>query len=432
MNQKENETIWTKNDEGSHYPVMREWWTFETIFTTKSDGRKWNLLLTISYNIEKPNCFFQYTLFDIKNDTCVIREDINDDLTRLTHQKNKLGLRYKKNTAKGLFPKYSIHLENKKKNFELDFDLHAQCPPHWVAQDVTNGLLPMGINLYKYGFIPNLKLSGNLIINNDVLELEGKGYFEHVWGNWSYQHPFSQIKNIKRMIETYAKLSAWWLSNHQLKIPNTIALTTENNIFGYDWAWGVFTNDWSLFYGNILFWLYKGPSFGTLIINQGGKEYWDFSDVTFNYNNVHYVKEYDIYFATDMDLIARLQNKKIFLRFTLDTHFFKYIDPFDHDGFYKSFILAEMPGKMNGAYYEHEEKKMRLEGDCKLMPLRIPSKLGHNALTINFLKPPRGLGMDFDFNSHYFKKRINGKVHLFPKPRCSIQASKLTKNTFSF
>ena len=234
------------------------------------------------------------------------------------------------------------------------------------------------------------------------------------------------------MIKTYAKLSAWWVSQHQLKIPNKIALTTENNIFGYDWAWGVFTNDWSLFYGNILFWLYQGPSFGTLIINQGGKKYWDFSDVTFNYNDVCYVKEYDIYFATDMDLIARLQNKKIRLRFTLDTQFFKYIDPFDHEGFYKAFILAEMPGKMKGAYYEHGEKKQSLEGDCKLMPLRIPSKLGHNALTINFLKPPHGLGIGFDFNSHYFKKRINGKVQIFPKPRCLIQASRLTKDTFTF
>lgn len=422
---------WTKKDEGSHYPVTREWWTFETIFTTPEDKRKWNLMLIMAYNLEVPNCFFQYTLFDITNNRCVLRQDIDDDIAELSHKKNKLDIQYKKNKATGLFPDYSVHLEDQKQNFKADLDFHAVSYPHWIAQDITNGELPIGPNFYRYGYIPNTTLSGIIQLNDQALATTGKGYVEHVWGDWSYQKPLSNITNLGKTIRTYVNLGKWWIYHHKPHIPKTLGFTTENNIFGYDWAWGVFDNDWSVFYGNILFWLYHGPAFGVLTLTPDGKRYWDFSNITYQYNKVHYVKEYDIYFASDIELTARLHDKKIHLRFYLDSKCFDYIDPFDHQGFYKAFILAEMPGKMIGSYID-KDKKISLQGDCKLMPLRQPSTLGHNSLTINFTKPPKGIGLDVDVNSHYLRKHMTAQLHLLPKPKISCNMKKIDENDFTF
>jgi hypothetical protein len=421
---------WSKQDEGSHYPVTREWWTFETIFLTE-DKRKWNLKLILSYNLEKPNCFFQYALFDITNKTCVLRKDIDDTITKLKHQKNKLDLEYETTKVTGLYPDYSLHLDDKDQLFMFNIDFHAISDPHWIAQNITNGDLPFGLNFYKYGFIPNTNINGSMKVNDQHFKVNGKGYIEHVWGDWSYQKPLSKITNLRKTVTTYANLGKWWLYHHHPRIPTSLAFTTENNLFGYDWAWGVFDNDWSVFYGNILFWLYQGPAFGILTLTPDGKTYWDFSDIDYKYNNVHYVNEYDIYFASDIDLTARLHDKNIHLNFTLTTECHDYIDPFNHQGFYKAFILSEMPGIVTGIYKD-KNQEIELKGDCKMMPLRQPSILGHNALAFHITKPPKGIGIDFDLNSHYLKKQIRSSFHLVPRPKISFRMKKLDTQDFTF
>ena len=421
---------WSQQDEGSHYPVTREWWTFETLFST-SDKRKWNLMLIMSYNLEKPNCFFQYTLFDITNKTCVLRKDIDDNIKKFRHEKNKLDLVYEKNYSKGRFPDYTLHLEDESQSFMFDIDLHAISFPHWIAQDITNGSLPIGLNFYKYGYIPNAIIKGEMMLQDQSFNITGNGYIEHVWGDWSYQKPLSNIKNLRKTFRTYINLGKWWISHHTPKIPETIGFTTENNIFGYDWVWGVFDNNWSVFYGNILFWLYQGPAFGVLTLTPNGKTYWDFSDITYRYNKVHYVKEYDIYFGSDIDLIARLYDKTITLNFSLNTNAYDYIDPFNHQGFYRAFILAEMPGTISGIYKD-DHQEIKLKGDCKMMPLRQPSILGHNAVTLTLTKPPKGFGISFDLNSHYLKKKIDASIQLIPKPKCSFEIKSLNRQDFTF
>jgi hypothetical protein len=431
MRGKTSDSVWCEDDEGSHYPITREWWTFETLFSTPRDQRKWNLMLIMAYNLEKPSCFFQYTLFDISNKKCVLREDIDDDISKLTHLKKKLDLAYEDSTVKGGFPEYVLHLDRPNKGFRVDIDFHARSAPHWIAQDVTNGVLPFGFNFYKYGYIPNSTLTGKMLLANETLDLEGKGYIEHVWGDWSYENPFSRVANMKKTLETYKKLGAWWLSHHQPRFPDSLGFTTENNMFGYDWAWGVFDNDWSVFFGNILFWLYEGPAFGVLTLTPDGMEYWDFCDISYRYNKVHYVKEFDIYFASDIELDAWLDDKQVHLRFFLNTTCYDYIDRFEHEGFYKAFILSEMPGEMIG-WFQQGENRIELHGDCKLMPLRQPSSLGHNALRFVFLKPPKGFGVDIDFNSHYLQKHFAVQMHLLPKPRFQVSLKRIEKDAFTF
>ena len=197
---------WSPEDEGSHYPTMREWWTFETIFKTIEDQRKYNLMVIMSYNMERPGSFFQYVLFDINSKKCILRKDIDDKIEKFKHGKNKLDLRYGKNTAKGIFPKYELHLNDEKQKFKADIKYNAKSLPHWILQDVTNGELPLGLNFYKYGYIPNNEISGTIKLNQKEFQIKGKGYLEHIWGDWSYQNPLLRVSNIKKTVSTYINL----------------------------------------------------------------------------------------------------------------------------------------------------------------------------------------------------------------------------------
>jgi hypothetical protein len=425
----ENTNPWKPEDEGDHYPVMKEWWTIETLFKTLEDNRKWNFKLIIASKMETTSCFFQYALFDITNKRCVLRKDIDDDIKKLSHEKNKLDLKYGKSTVAGLYPDYNIHIEDEEQGLNFDIKYKAKSLPHWIAHDITNGKVPFGWNYYRYGYIPNCTIDGTLKIKDESYTVGGKGYLEHVWGNWSYQNPFQRLSGVKDTFSTYLKLGKWWLSQHKPRIPHSIEFTTENNIFGYDWAWGVFDNDWSLFYGNVLFWLSRGPAFGILSVTPDGKKYWDFCNINFHYNKLIYVKKYDIYFPSDLELVGVLDDKKIHLRFRLTAESYEYIDEFKNKGFYKAFILSEMPGEVEGLYTD-SEKTVKLKGDCKMMPLRQPSSLGHNSLKLDFLLPPKGVGVDIDFDSHYIKRRIKKKIQLAPYPKFKFEVEKLKKEDF--
>jgi len=414
---------WSPEDEGDHYPIMREWWTIETLFKTKDQDKNYNFMVIASYNMEKPSCFFQYVLFDIKEKKCIIRADIDDDIKKLSFKKNRLDLKYKDSFIKGIFPNYKICIKEKD-NFEINFEYKAESTPHWIAQDITNGKLPFGLNFYKYGYIPNCRLKGSMKIKDKRNDINGVGYLEHVWGDWSYQNPFKKVSKLKESISTYLKLGRWWIKSHRPKIPDRISFTSENNIFGYDWAWGVFDNNWSVFYGNVLFFLSRGPAFGVLSLNKGKEKYLDFCNIDFHYNELIYVKKYDIYFPSDLEIIGKKDDKKIKIRFSLNTKSYEYIDPFKNNGFYKAFILSEMPGKMSG-FYEEKDKKIKLKGGCKMMPLRQPSVLGHNVLDIKFIKPPKGVGINLGFESHYLKKQINTELVFKKKPIFKFDFKKL-------
>jgi hypothetical protein len=166
-------------------------------------------------------------------------------------------------------------------------------------------------------------------------------------------------------------------------------------------------------------------------LSPDGKEYWDFCDISYRYNKVHYVEEFDVYFASDIEVDACLDDKHLHLRFFLNTRAYDYIDRFEHQGFYKAFILSEMPGEMIG-WFQQGDKRIELQGDCKLMPLRQASSLGHNALRFDFLKPPKGVGVAIDFNSHYFKKHFTLNMRLLPKPRFQVSLKRIKKDVFTF
>jgi hypothetical protein len=428
INNSELKNPWTIQDEGDHYPVMKEWWTIENFFKTHKNNRKWNLMTSIAYEMETPSCFFQYSLFDLISKKCILHKEINENIEKLLTKKNKVDLRYGKTTINGIYPNYKIHIEDGKQDFIIDMMYRAKSLPHWVAQDVTNGKLPIGFNFYKYGFLPHCDTYGTLNLNNTSYEINGKGYLEHAWGNWTYQNPLQKLSDIKTSFSTYGNLIKWWLSHHKPHIPHSITFTTENNPFGYDWIWGISDNDWSLFYGNSLFWISEGPVCGSLCITPDGKKYWEFSNINFRYNKLIYIKEYDLFYPCEIELNGKLNDKSIHLKFWKTTDPYEYIDPFKKSRLYKAFVLCGQPGRMEGIFSDNN-KTVSISGDCKIVPLRHPSIFGHNSVKIDFIFPPKKIGLNTEINTHYFKKRIKIKLNFTPKPTFKFNITKLNNNS---
>ena len=152
----------------------------------------------------------------------------------------------------------------------VDADYTARSAPHWIAQETTQGNVPIGLNFYRYGFLPYCDITGTIIYGKNPIISKEK-VPKHAWGNWSFQNPAS-TSGAHRTITTYGHLTKWWLSHHRFKIPQRISFTSKNNPFGYDWVWGVCDNSWSLFLGNSLFWVSEGPSFGALYVTPVGND----------------------------------------------------------------------------------------------------------------------------------------------------------------
>jgi len=415
---------WTPQEEGDHAPVMREWWTCELLFRTLEDHRRWNLMTSFAYEQETPSCFFQYVLFDITSKKWVAHKDLNDEITKLSHVKNRLDLHYETSHLSGLYPNYHLHVEDPKQNLTLDAQYSARSLPHWIAQEATQGNLPIGLNFYRYGFLPNCDITGTLKLGDASYALEGKGYLEHAYGDWSYQNPLQTLSRAHRTLATYGHLTRWWLSHHRLKIPRRISFTSENNPFGYDWVWGVCDNDWSLFFGNSLFWVSEGPSIGAFYLTADGKHYWEFCDVWFRYNKVLYVKDYDVYYPSDLELTGRLEDKIVKLRFWSTTDTYEYIDPYKKGRFHRAFILSELPGRMEGTFTD-KERKVPLQGECKIVPLRQAPLLGHNAVCVEFLKPPKGVGLSLTLDFHALRKQLFTTLQLAPRPKLSCRLDRV-------
>ena len=126
-----------------------------------------------------------------------------------------------------------------------------------------------------------------------------------------------------------------------------------------------------------------------------------------------------MYYPVDITINAEKDDKKLMVRAWPICDPFEYMDEFIGDGFYRAFIMPEMPGRMKGIYKDNN-KTVELEGDCKIVQQRQPSKLGHNSLIIDFIKPPKGVGININLESHYLKKDIFTKIQLAPTPKFSF------------
>ena len=422
-----NKKTWKPEDEKKHDSSIMEWWAIEGFFKTKENKKNWSIKTVFIewFESEKDNgSSFILTLFD-QDENKFYNYDIKKAGEKLEIKENKHYIKFYGNRLKGSYPRYEMFLKDKKNKIEIKIILEAESKPRWIAQDISDGWLPIGLGFYRYGFIPKCKISGKMRKSEQEYTIQGQGYYEHIWGDLWFDNPLSSISGLGKTLSIYSKLAGWWLKNNNPKIPSALTITSENSPFGYDWAWALFDNGWSIFYGNIMLWLSEGPVFGTLILTKDGENYKEFCNATFKYNKKEYSKNYDFYYPTDLELTAEDNEEKIHLRFKMTNIVREYVSKFPYSKFWKALVICESPGIVKGYHYYKDNKKTTLSGICKIEPQRQISILGHNSLKIKILKPPKGVGINLKLMSHFFRKKINLKLNLLPKIKCKINFKKI-------
>lgn len=400
--------LWSKEDEGDHFPCTREWWNIDTFF---GDGHNtWSVTASMGYEMETFTCNMFFTLFNGETGQCYRFGSFDDPLGTLLHKKNEVNLTYGLSTMRGLYPRYCIHLEDKESILSLDMDFYAETKPQWVTGNITDGFLPMGMGFYRYGFISRCSVTGTMYFEEKTVNITGKGYYEHVWGNWSYHDPLMTPRNVS---ELYGTLIKWWRTSNSFSLPSSIALSSDNNPFGYDWIWATFENNWSLFYGNLMFWIMEGPALGILYLEKDG-HYNEFVDISFKYEAREYNKEFDIYYPLEIIIEAKNNDTLLSLHFTMTAERNVYIDRFNGITYWQGLGLWEAPGIVTG-YYNNGGANVSLQGKCEIEPQRLFSPLGHNQITIT--RYPETRGISINITSHLLATEVYMGFHLLPRPR---------------
>lgn len=424
-NTKKQVNPWTPEDEKEHALSKVEWWCIEAFFRTIEDNKRWSLKASIRRWRDKPITGFilSMALLDQDNNKQYIY-DARHKSEKLLPAKDSFDVGYEDSFMKGTFPIYKMYFNNKKDDIKLDLEYNAEALPHWITQEITDGLLPVGLGgFYKYGFIPKGNLLGTIKINNKTLAIEGKGYFEHVWGNF-FLDSLVSLKLLKKTTAIYARLIGWHLLNFKPRFPKSIIFSTENNPLGYDWVWAILDNGWSIYYGNAMFWFMKGPAAGTLILTKDGKKYEEFANIHFQYNKMKYAQAYDFFYPTEMEITATNGKEKLYMKFKMTSEALESVFPLTDSKYWLGAVICEAPGKIEGYYFDGK-KKIKLSGICKIEPQRQISILGHNSLKIDILKPPNGVGISFDLESHYLKKKLFTKIQLAPRPNIKFSSKKI-------
>jgi hypothetical protein len=430
VKKSKTQTPLTAYDAQGQKTRVLEWWAIEAFFVSQEDKKKWSLKVALSegfVDLEHRGVVYNMTLFDQDTNKQYIYY-VRSPGARLQIKNNALDARYDDSYMKGAYPTYEMHFHDHDNDIEIDFTSHAESFPHWVAQEITQGWLPMGIGFYRYGFIPKTRVSGTMKLQGKSLTISGDGYFEHVWGSFDYEHPWSTLSGLFKTLRVYKKLGFWWLEHHPLKIPKTITLSTENNPLGYDWVWALFDNGWSLFYGNAMFWIMDGPAAGVLIFTKDGKTYTEFSDITFHYTKTTYAKDHDFLYPTELEILAKKGKETLHFTCAITSDIREYIRTSGKHRFWTGLAICEAPGIIKGSYNDGAQT-IPLSGVCKIEPQRELSFLGHNMLTIGFLLPPKGVGITMHLESHFFKKDISASVHLAPRPKIQLKMKRIDPST---
>jgi len=421
---KERNNPWKIEDEKAHTFSTQEWWCLESFFDSIEDKKKWCLrayLWEWTENSKKNWSLFNFTLFDLTTKKHIKYNPRR--ATLLEKAKDRFDVRFEDSFIRGRYPIYEMYFKDKKNNLSLKINYQAEALPHWVAQEATKGWLPMGLGLFRYGFIPKGLTSGTIQTNNKSFSLRGKGYFEHVWGDFSFKKPLNISFSLKKIISIYAKLFGWWRYNNRIHIPKSIMLSTENNPFGNDWAWALFENGWTIFYGNILFWVMEGPATGILILSKDGKNYTEFGNIHFKYKKIRYAKDYDFVYPSKIELTAQKGKEKLFLCLEMTSKSREFVERYSGGKYWLGLVVCETPGKIEG-YYSDGSKKVRLSGVCKMEPQRQISRLGHNTMKVDLILPPNGVGLYTELSSHFLKKKINVLIRLVPNPSFGFRSQR--------
>ena len=413
-----------------YFPCAKEWWCAEGFLTNIENNKKWSFKTGLyqAHGRDKTTwSVFSISIFDLKKNKTYYYHSSNDS-AKLESERDSFYIKYEKSYIKGSFPNYKMYFLDPNNNIKLDIKYHAESLPHWIAQQITDGWLPWGLGYYRYGFIPKNEIKGNINIDNKKFLISGKGYFEHIWGDFSFYYLFAYRRSIKKTISTYAKLIGNWIHSQEIKIPESIIFSTDNRPPGYDWIWVLLDNGWSIFFGNMILWITEGPATGILILSKDGIKYNEFSNIHFKYNKMKYLKKYDFYYPNELEIIAKKGQEKLYLHIKNISDSYEGINETTDEKSILGFTICEIPSMLDG-YYFNGKKKSAIKGISKLEIHRLLKVSGHNSLKLNFELSNNSIGILSSFNSHYFGKKIDFNLHLLPKPNFKFKFLKINKKT---
>ncbi len=176
----------TQDDETMHKVTKREWWYFNVFFNDPdSDLPDWSMI--ISFNKMSPldmRFVKRDNLFVILYDDQGTNYDFSTfDKRRGTFEMNSPGvnLQFENSWAKGTYPNWEVHAENKEKQFTVDLQYTADFTPIWVMGRSSNlGFLKFLAGDY---YIPRCFVNGTMTWEGKEYRISGTGYHDHVWEN---------------------------------------------------------------------------------------------------------------------------------------------------------------------------------------------------------------------------------------------------------
>jgi hypothetical protein len=428
--------VMTKAIEGSsfndfereRFPCTNEWWCIEGFFTTEDGQRHWSFKADFLQAVLKQHSqasSYSLTIFDLDHQKKYYYYTDDDD-AKLVIQHTPFSVQFKGSSITKTSTGYVLDCMDVTHKIRLHLNVQTVSTPYWVAQSTTNGWLPWGLGYYRYGFIPKNTIKGTLQDQNTAYAIQGNSYVEHAWGDFSYLPIPSPRTSLIKIFALYVKLFYWRIHNHRFTIPTSLALSTDNRPPGYDWFWATLQNGWSLFFGNLVFWITEGPATGTLILSKDGVHYDEFGDMHFKYNQMKYMEEYDFYYPTDLELTARKGQETLSLHISSATESTENVFKFEHGGRHIGVILSQVPGKING-YYFVDREKILLAGDVKMESHRLLNTFGHTVIKFDIDRSKGQRALRFYLQSHYLRKEMHIAIQFPQRPILKIKYKRIDR-----
>ena len=172
-------------DEGVHKISKREWWYFNVFFNSPgSDLKDWSMI--ISFNkmarndirfVKRDNFFM--VLYDNEGNSYPFNV-VNQKRGTLSMGGPGVDVRFNNNWAKGEYPTWQVHGENKEKGFTVDLTYTADFIPVWVEGRSSN-LFFIGKKLSGDYYVARCFVEGVINWNGEEHNVYGVGYHDHVW-----------------------------------------------------------------------------------------------------------------------------------------------------------------------------------------------------------------------------------------------------------
>jgi parallel beta-helix repeat protein len=426
-----DQSLFTPEEEGDHFPCSCEWWAVHVALTLDSDAH-WDVFIGFQYETQSTNrsnlsvfilflyCFnrdsgktLDFTRFQSKK---------GNQSIPFFFKKNVVDIQYYNCSMKGLYPKYLAYVENENKSFTLNISLNATSSSHWVAQNESNGYFPWGLGWCRYGFIPRLDVVGNITIEGTTSTSRGIGYLEHAWGNFTYGIEKKSLVSLSEFAKNLHKVLPFvtWVLSEQSKNINPLKLSTANH-YGYDWAWGTFTNGWGLHFG---FFHSLG---GEVSLTPDGKTFWDFGNISVRYGRLLYIPETDTYSPLDLNITAHKEDKTLYLRLTTTADpDLNLINIYPRSRFTCGSGGIQTIGVIEG-YYQDNEQNISLYGNCTFAIYRQFQAVHYGSVEITHICPPQGVGFSVEIISNLLGAKLY--VERLRLPQRELQISlEVTRN----